>query len=495
MEILTAGLPRLALIGSYLMVLAVLSVFGLHRWQLLVLTRNEKKKHRPARPLPGPLPVVTVQLPIYNEPRVARRLLMAVARLDYPRHLLEIQVLDDSTDHTAALLARLVARLRRRRFQVSHLRRTCRTGFKAGALAAGLEQAQGRFIAIFDADFLPPPGFLRTALPPFAEPGVGMVQARWTHLNRRNSILTRVQATLLDGHFLVEHLARYRSGRFFNFNGTAGIWRRECIDTAGGWQADTLTEDLDLSYRAQLAGWRFVFLPHLVAPAELPAGVQAWKTQQHRWAKGSVETARKLLPRIWHAPLSRPIRWEAIFHLTANGSYLFMVLLCLLIWPTLHLRQHGAAWILALVDLAVLGLATASVFVFYYRAQRRAGQGRAASLLCLPPLLGLGAALAINNSRAVLEALLGRRSPFRRTPKEGRLDTKPGHGRPVRAQGPLPYLEGLMSLYLAATFLDAIRLGVWAWVPFIGLFLWGHVYLTVADLGQALRAWRYVPAR
>ena len=495
MEMLIAGLPRLVLIGSYLTVLAVLSVFGLHRWQLLALTRHEKRERRPARPFDGPLPVVTVQLPIYNEPQVARRLLLAVARLDYPRHLLEIQVLDDSTDRTTALLARLVTRLRRRRFQVSHLRRTCRTGFKAGALAAGLQQARGRFIAIFDADFLPPPDFLKVALPAFADPGVGMVQARWTHLNRRSSILTRVQATLLDGHFLVEHLARYRSGRFFNFNGTAGIWRRECIDAAGGWQADTLTEDLDLSYRAQLAGWRFVFLPDLLAPAELPAGVQAWKTQQHRWAKGSVETARKLLPRIWRAPLPRPVRREAILHLTANGAYPFMVLLCLLIWPTLHLRQHGAAGILALVDLAVLGLATTSIFLFYYRAQRRAGQGRAASLLCLPPLLGLGAALAINNSRAVLEALCGRRSPFRRTPKDGRVDTEPGHGPPVRAKGPLPFLEGLMSLYLALTLLDAIRLGVWAWVPFIGLFLWGHAYLTVADLRQALRAWRYLPAR
>jgi hypothetical protein len=465
----------------YLGVLALLVLFGLHRWHLLLLARGHDSTPHPAA-AGLRQPEVTVQLPIYNEPAVAGRLLRAVARLDYPRHLLEIQVLDDSTDGTSRHLERQVRRYAALGYRITHLRRRHRDGFKAGALRDGLACSRGELVAIFDADFIPSPDFITRSLPAFADPRVGMVQARWGHLNRKRSILTRVQAALLDGHFLVEHLARQRAGCFFNFNGTAGIWRKACIEDAGGWQADTLTEDLDLSYRAQLAGWRFIFLPDLVAPAELPAGTQAWKTQQHRWAKGSIETARKLLPQIWRSPLPRPVRLAALFHLGGNGAYLLLFLLCLLIWPAHSLRPQGLTGLMAVLDLAVLGTATASVLCFYYQAQRRAGVGRASSLLCLPPLLGLGAALALNNTLAVLEALAGRRSDFLRTPKDGLRDKRVA----PRRQGPasLPIPETLMALYLIATLVATLRQGAWTWVPFTALFFWGYAYLAVAALRQ-----------
>ena len=298
-----------ALLGLYYSILGVLALYGVHRLVLVVLYARHRRRGAPRPPAPEEWPRVTVQLPLYNELYVARRLIDAVCRLDYPRDRLEIQVLDDSTDETAEIVRAEVARRRAAGFAIHHLRRAERTGFKAGALAAGLERTGGELIAVFDADFVPGPEFLKAAVPYFADPRVGMVQGRWEHLNRDYSLLTRVQALLLDGHFVIEHAARNRAGCFFNFNGTAGVWRRAAIAAAGGWRHDTLTEDLDLSYRAQLAGWRFVYLPDLSVPAELPVDVGGFKSQQYRWAKGSIQTARKLLGRVLAAPL--PLRVKA----------------------------------------------------------------------------------------------------------------------------------------------------------------------------------------
>ncbi|MFQ5720351.1 MAG: cellulose synthase family protein, partial [Acidobacteriota bacterium] len=286
----------LGIFALYLALLGALSLYGIHRWFLLWFARRPMAGPDRSPRAGGPVPWVTVQLPVFNERLVVEGLIDATCAIDWPRDRLEIQVLDDSTDDTADLVAERVRQARAQGFIIHHVRRARRHGYKAGALAAGLTTARGEFIAVFDADFVPPRNFLQATVFEFDDPQVGMVQARWGHLNRRRSWLTRIQAVFLDGHFLVDHVARTRSGCFFNFNGTAGIWRRRCIEDAGGWQADTLTEDLDLSYRAQLRGWRFVYRPDVLAPAELPARMSSFRSQQHRWAKGSIQTARKLLP-------------------------------------------------------------------------------------------------------------------------------------------------------------------------------------------------------
>src|SRR5262245_34069813 len=285
-------LPQILILVVYFFVLSILAIYGWHRYYLVYLYMKNKGKVPVAPPLPASdqLPRVTIQLPIFNEMYVADRLIDAVCEMDYPRDRLEIQVLDDSTDETTGIAELAVRRHAARGFNISYLHRVDRTGYKAGALEAGLKEASGEFVAIFDSDFIPPADFLTRTLPHFStDPKIGMVQARWGHINQDYSLLTKIQSILLDAHFVLEHGGRNRAGCFFNFNGTAGIWRRAAIESAGGWQHDTLTEDLDLSYRAQLAGWRFVFLPDVVSPAEVPVEMNSFKSQQHRWAKGSIQ--------------------------------------------------------------------------------------------------------------------------------------------------------------------------------------------------------------
>src|SRR5215212_551384 len=316
----------------YFFVLSILAIYGWHRYYLVYLyMKNRGRAQRPpAPPDLAPLPRVTIQLPIFNEMYVADRLIDAVCEMKYPSHLLEIQVLDDSTDETRDIAELAVRRHAAKGLDISYLHRVDRRGYKAGALEAGLQKASGEFIAIFDADFIPSADFLERTLPHFSDAKIGMVQARWGHINQDYSLLTKIQSILLDAHFVLEHGGRNRAGCFFNFNGTAGVWRREAIADAGGWQHDTLTEDLDLSYRAQLRGWRFVFLPHVVAPAEVPVEMNSFKSQQHRWAKGSIQTCMKLLPQILAADVPFGIKAEAAFHLTANFAYPLMILLSLL---------------------------------------------------------------------------------------------------------------------------------------------------------------------
>ncbi|MBV9617974.1 MAG: glycosyltransferase family 2 protein, partial [Verrucomicrobia bacterium] len=319
----------------YLSVLFGLSAYGIHRYFIIYLFL----KHRKRQPVPlshfAQLPKVTMQLPVFNEVYVVERLLKSVSEIDYPRELLQIQVLDDSTDDTRQLTARCVAELRERGLNVELIHRVDRVGFKAGALETGLATAEGEFVCILDADFVPQGDLLQRTIHFFTDPKVGMIQTRWGHLNRTYSLLTRVQAMFLDGHLLLEQTARSRSGRFFNFNGTAGLWRKCCIAEAGGWQHDTLTEDLDLSYRAQLAGWKFMFLPDVITPAELPVDMNGFKSQQHRWTKGSIQTCKKLLPTIWRSQLALRLKIEATAHLTSNFAYLLLACLCVLLHPSI----------------------------------------------------------------------------------------------------------------------------------------------------------------
>jgi len=477
-----------SILTLYYLVLGSLALFGLHRGALLWSFWRTRRSAPPAPPAPEQWPVVTVQLPIYNEMYVAERLVEAVCHLDYPRDRLEIQVLDDSTDETRELVARQVERQRAAGFDIRHLHRGDRHGYKAGALAAGLEAARGALVAIFDADFVPTPDFLRRTVPHFADSAVGMVQARWGHLNRDYSLLTRIQAILLDGHFVVEHTARHRRGWFFNFNGTAGIWRRAAIADAGGWEHDTLTEDLDLSYRAQLRGWKFVYLPDLVVPAELPAEINAYKSQQTRWAKGSIQTCRKLLGTVLSAPLPLRAKLEAFVHLTINAAYLPMLLLSLLIFPAMVLRQGEGRWMLWAFDLPVFAFATVSVIVFYLATQRVTGRPWLRALAQVPALMGLGIGLAVNNSRAVLSGLGRDAGVFHRTPKyriEGNAGDWAGK-RYLLAKSFSLYVEALLALYFLVCFAIAIRLEMWYSMPFLYLFLHGYAYMVLLGVAPRL---------
>ncbi len=479
---------EILVVAAYFATLAVLSIYGCHRYYLLRLySRNRTRVPRPVGRF-DPLPAITVQLPIYNEIYVVERLLRAACALQYPAGRLEIQVLDDSDDETAPVAADLVAAMRRRGHDIVHLRRGHRGGFKAGALAYGLARAKGELIAVFDADFVPAPGLLLDLVHYFTHPRVGMVQARWGHLNRDYSLLTRLESIFLDGHFVIEHAARCGGGRFFNFNGTAGIWRRDCIVSSGGWQSDTLTEDLDLSYRAQLKGWQFVFASEVVVPAELPADIDAFKSQQHRWALGSIETARKILPAILRARLPRGVKIEALFHLTSNAGYFLMLLLSILIVPAMAIRRAAGLELLLLVDLPLFLLSTVSVSVFYLRAQRAVRDDWAATLRDLPLLMALGIGLALNNAGAVLGLARGRRSEFVRTPKHdlrGTLgDWRRKRYRSRRARL-WTALEVLFAAYFTVAVVFAVRERLLASLPIVLLFQIGFLYTSLLSLARA----------
>jgi cellulose synthase/poly-beta-1,6-N-acetylglucosamine synthase-like glycosyltransferase len=470
----------------YLSVLIGLSGYGLHRYFIVYLFL--KNRNRAPQPLSyfAQLPVVTVQLPIFNEMYVVERLLKSVSKLDYPRELLQIQVLDDSTDETRALTGSCVRRLADRGFDVELIHRENRIGYKAGALETGLATARGDFVCILDADFIPHPGLLKSTVHFFTDPRVGMIQTRWGHINRGYSLLTRVQAMFLDGHLLLEQVARSRSGRFFNFNGTAGLWRKSCIAGSGGWQHDTLTEDLDLSYRAQIAGWKFVFLNDVVTPAELPVDMNGFKSQQHRWTKGSIQTCKKLLPRIWRSPLPLPIKLEATAHLTSNFAYLLLACLCVLLYPTSGGPQSGW-WRVFLFDLPIFLTASVSVAVFYICAQRELHPHTwMKEILLLPALIALGVGLSISNARAVLEAVFDHQSEFKRTPKYG-IVHKSQSWRSCRympLKSFLPIVEIGFGLYFSYFVYYAFTRNQYLTLPFLLMFQVGFFYVALSSLGQ-----------
>jgi cellulose synthase/poly-beta-1,6-N-acetylglucosamine synthase-like glycosyltransferase len=473
-------------LAAYFFVLVILAVYGWHRYYLVYLYMKNKDRHPTPDASFDTLPRVTVQLPIYNEMYVADRLIDAVCQLDYPRELLEIQVLDDSTDETTTIAERAVRRHAMNGVQITFLHRTDRRGYKAGALEAGLKVATGEYVAIFDADFLPAADFLRRTIHFFTNPKVAMVQARWGHINEDYSLLTKIQAILLDGHFVLEHGGRNRAGLFFNFNGTAGIWRREAISDAGGWQHDTLTEDLDLSYRAQLRGWRFIFLHDLVAPAEVPVEMNAFKSQQHRWAKGSIQTCRKVLPRILRSDLPPIVKAEAFFHLTANFNYLLMCVLSVLMAPSMVIRYNMGWYEMLLIDVPLFFAATASVANFYMVCQRELHKDWSTRLKYLPFLMSIGIGLTVNNTRAVLEALFRKETEFARTPKyriEAQADEWIGkkYRQSVVAQ---PMIELALGLYFTATVFYALANGIYGTVPFLMLFQIGFLYTGLLSVVQ-----------
>jgi cellulose synthase/poly-beta-1,6-N-acetylglucosamine synthase-like glycosyltransferase len=483
----------IAIQAAYFGVLSTLALYGLHRLFLVLvyLRRTPERTDDPALPAAGGWPALTVQLPVYNERYVIERLIGAACSMTYPGDRPEIQVLDDSDDSTTELIARLVESYRAAGHDIHHVRRNGRDGFKAGALAHGLERARGELIALFDADFVPSPDFLERTVPALRDPGVGMVQARWGHINREFSLLTRAQAMMLDAHFIVEHGARHASGLFFNFNGTAGVFRRRCIEEAGGWRGDTLTEDLDLSYRAQLAGWRFDYRPEVVAGAELPVELNALRSQQRRWAKGSIQTAIKLLPAVMRAPLPRRVKLEAILHLTNNLPYLLLTALAVLIVPALDARAGNPLGYL-LLDLPLLLAGTGSFFVFCAVAQRAARSDWERSLVHLPVLMAIGIGLCLNNGLAVLDGLTGRVSAFRRTPKyrvepSGR-DGGRGWERSVY-RGPrstVILIEAAFAIHFVAAIVSAVSRGQYAGLPFLLLFAAGFVYMTGLTLAQEI---------
>lgn len=468
----------------YLGVLIGLSAYGIHRYIIIYLfLKHRNDKIQPASTFRD-LPRVTVQLPTFNEFYVIRRLLEAVSKLDYPKELLQIQVLDDSTDETREIAENEVVRLKAKGFDIDYLHRTDRTGFKAGALEAGLQDATGEYIFILDADFVPQPDVIKQSIHYFTDPKVGMVQMRWAHLNRNYSVLTKVQSVFLDGHLLLEQTGRSRSGRFFNFNGTAGMWRKSCIADAGGWQHDTLTEDLDLSYRAQMKGWEFRYLPNVTVPAELPVDMNGFKSQQHRWTKGSIQTCKKLLPAIWRANLPWYIKLEATAHLTSNFGYLLLAMLCILVFPQSLNSDHGAMYSL-LVDLPIFLATSVSIALFYIIAQRHLNpKGWYRELWLVPLTLALATGMSVNNAKGVIEAMFNQDSEFTRTPKYG-VEKERRRVRSVRylpLKSFLTIIEILFALYFAYCTWHAVEMGNWFSVPFLLMFLGGFLYVAAKSV-------------
>jgi cellulose synthase/poly-beta-1,6-N-acetylglucosamine synthase-like glycosyltransferase len=468
----------------YLATLLLLAVHALHRLQMVRRFRRRAWSDS-AFARAGELPVVTVQLPLFNERTVAARLLRAVGALDYPREKLEVQILDDSTDDTRAIVDREAARLVAAGLDVRVVRRAERGGFKAGALEHGMRTARGELLCVFDADFAPRPNFLRALVGHFADPTVGMVQARWDHENRDESALTRAQSVLLDGHFVIEHSVRHDNGLFFNFNGTAGIWRAATIRAAGGWQHDTLTEDLDLSYRAQLAGWRFVYAPLVTAPAEVPPSISAFKSQQHRWAKGSVQVARKQLKTILRARIPRRVKLEAVMHLCGNAGYPLVLALAVLMPLTLGIKAESAA--IGWLHLASFLLCTVSVVLFYETSQRAVGRGLAARLFEVPAAVALGIGMSVSQTRAVLAGLVGGTGEFVRTPKRGEGARGNGYSAAMRGW---PGVELVLAAWFALALARAVRDGLWGALPFLALFLAGFAWVGVLSIGDRVRATR-----
>jgi len=477
------------LIAAYTILIAVICIYGLHRywmvWQCLRCRRVGGDPVPNRRYAEGELPMVTVQLPMFNEQHVAERIIEAAAALDFPRDRLQIQVLDDSTDESADIARTCCQRIAGTGIDIEYIHRADRTGYKAGALDNGLKTARGELIAVFDADFVPPSQFLRQVVDHFADDSIGMVQTRWAHLNRRESPLTEVQALFLDGHFIVEQAARSFTGRWFNFNGTAGLWRRQCIDDAGGWQFDTLTEDTDLSYRAQLRGWDFRYLNDVCCPAELPPTVRAFLNQQHRWNKGLTETAIKLLPTVLRsdAPVMRKI--ESWFHLTAPCIYVAMLLVALLIPATIastFASDPADGWLVFSTGLLCLVLGTAAAGSFYLVSQLVQRQSLARALVYTPLLMAVGVGISVTNAGAILAAVLRRRSPFIRTPKYNTASRSAVDPLAALRRCVLPC--GMIELALAAVMTASIAAALTSPIGFVGT-----PFMALFAVGFGIIAW------
>ena len=479
----------LMLLIPYFIVLCILAAYGFHRYQLVwMYYRYRKNKTTEPRQYFAELPRVTIQLPIFNEQFVVERLVDSICKIDYPADKLDIQVLDDSTDETTKAAAAVVERYRALGHDITYIHRVDRYGYKAGALDNGLKSAKGEFVAIFDADFTPPADWLMKVIQHFADPGIGMVQTRWTHINRNYSFLTEVEAIMLDGHFVIEHGARSRAGVFFNFNGTAGMWRLQAIKDAGGWEHDTLTEDTDLSYRCQLKGWKFLYLQDVECPAELPIEMTAFKTQQARWAKGLVQCAIKDLPKILRSKVSLREKIESVYHLTANLSYPLMIILSVLMMPAMIIRFYQGWFQMLYIDLPLFLASTFSISSFYLVSQKELFPKHwYRSIIYLPFLMAFGIGLTITNSKAVMEALIGKQTAFARTPKYSvqQKGEKSVAARKYRKRlGIVPWIEFAVGCYFAMTVWYALSNENYITVPFLILFVYGYWYTGAMSLLQ-----------
>lgn len=479
-------MDEIVLIG-YFVSLLILFVFGLHGFVMLYYHRKYKEVNYQPNPDFECNESVTIQLPLYNELYVVERLIEAICKIDYPKDNLEIQVLDDSTDETVNIASRVVEEKRNEGFDIVYIHRENREGYKAGALKEGLKIAKGEFIAIFDADFIPPKDFLKKTLSFFANKNIGMVQTRWEHLNGDYSILTKAQALALDGHFVIEQSVRNKAGFFINFNGTGGVWRKECIEDAGNWHSDTLTEDLDLSYRAQLNGWKFIFLKDFTSPAELPSEINALKTQQFRWTKGAIETAKKILPQLWKSKVPLRIKLQGTFHLTNNFVFPFILLAAILNVPLVFIKNSGAHELYFAV-MSVFVLAFISSFMFYLYSQKDVHTDWRKRIVLFPLFMAGSMGFAINNSRAVFEGLMNRKSEFVRTPKfklvgeEGSwMDKKYLNNK----LGLSVIIETIMAVYCFVGVASSIYFLEIAALPFQLLFFIGFSFVSITSIKHA----------
>lgn len=477
----------LVLIG-YFLSLTILFVFGLHGFIMIFYHKKYRHNSPKASQENSFEPKVTMQLPLYNELYVAERLINAICQIEYPKEKLEIQVLDDSTDETTEIVAKIVSIKQKEGFNIKHIRRGSREGFKAGALKYGLELAEGEFISIFDADFIPHKEFLRKTLSFFTDEKVGLVQTRWEHLNGDYSIITKAQALALDGHFVIEQTVRNKAGFFINFNGTGGIWRKQCIIDAGNWHDDTLTEDLDLSYRAQLKGWRFVFLRDFTSPAELPSEINALKAQQFRWTKGAVETAKKILPLVWSSNQPLRIKLQSTFHLTSNLVFPFILLAAILNVPLIFIKNSGS-YDAYFAIMSIFVLAFISSFLFYMYAQKDIRVDWKKKVILFPLFMAGSMGFAVNNSRAVIEGLLNRKSEFVRTPKfklESKNDTWLGNKYLNKKIGFSVIVEALLAIYCFIGLLSSIYFMELAAIPFQTLFFLGFFFVSYTSIKHAM---------
>lgn len=458
----------------------VLTFLFLRKRKSVVSVQDEKMKYYYGVTDESQYPKVVTQLPMYNEKEVAIRVIDAVAAMDYPKSRHEIQILDDSNDETISFVNATVERHKKSGINISVIRRTDRTGFKAGALQNGLDYTKADFVAIFDADFVPNPDFLKKAMSFFRNrPKLGLVQGRWTHLNKNASLLTRGQAMGIDGHFMIEQAARSWNGLFMNFNGTAGIFRREAIETSGGWQHDTLTEDMDLSYRMQLAGWETEYVPNLEVPAEIPEDINAFKNQQFRWAKGSIQTAIKIIPMLLKKKVSAFKSMQAVFHLTHYSVHPLMLLLALLTMPVLYYVKVFLPpfWFACLVFCMILAASGPSTM--YMISQHFIGNRIRKQILLIPAMMLIGTGLAVNNGKAVLEALFKKESPFIRTPKKGQSKGR-GAYRPIKDITCV--IEILLGIYCLISFQMFFGYTNFLVSPFLVLYASGFLFVGIISI-------------
>jgi len=480
---------------AYVLALLGLSGYGCHRLCIVYLYLRHSRRRPEIKTKFAELPLVTVQLPVFNEMHVVKRLLTSVAQLDYPKEKLQIQLLDDSTDETTSIAEGEILKLQTDGFDAELIHREDRTGYKAGALENGLETAKGDYVFILDADFVPNADVLRETIHYFTDEKIGLIQTRWGHLNRNYNLLTRVQAMFLDGHLELEQTARNRSGRFFTFNGTGGIWRKECISDAGGWEHDTLTEDMDLSYRAQLKDWRFIFLNEVETPAELPVDMDGFKSQQHRWTKGSIQCCKKVLPAIWRSKFPLYVKLEATAHLTSNFAWLLLMVLCFLIFPNTKYQPEMSLWVKALIHIPIFIFASGSVVFFYFMSQKALHpKSWWKEIVYLPCLLALGIGMSINNARAVMEALLNMQSGFVRTPKYGVEKLKrekapsPRKSRYKAIKSATPLVEFFFGVFFLFVLIDALLSGNIVSFIFLLPFPLGFFYTSLSSFAISWRA-------